>query len=211
MLVNCIHESPELKSWQKSLAFLRWKYTISSISGKNLTNQEKRLLIGATYANVRSWDIRRKKRPRLFDRVHKDSKWQKLFSRGHYNDYWFIYLWGSFVETISLFTGGAAEEKKGEWEGTGWGLDLWVELCTPPKYWHSTSPVVETKVLHPTLQTLTFQPGCFIARPTVVCTRSCPDYWELFGFPLVDGFSSKKGCEWQRCLSFRWWQQSLFF
>ena len=46
-----------------------------------------------------------KKRPLPFDRVHRDSKWQKLFSRGHYNDYWFIYLWGSFVETISLFTG----------------------------------------------------------------------------------------------------------
>ena len=175
---NCVH----LKSWQKSLAFLRWKYTISSISGKNLTNQGKRLLIGATYANVRSWDILRKKRRRLFDRVHKDSKWQKLFSRGHYNDYWFIYLWGSFVETISLFTGGWRRKRRG---GDGLGLDLWVELCTPPKYWHSTSPVVETKVLNPTLQTLTFQPGCFIARPTVVCTRSsqitgnCLDFHSL--------------------------------
>ena len=119
---------------------------IFSISGKNLSKQEKRLLIGATYANARSWDIRRKKRPRLFDRVHKDSKWQKLFSRGHYNDYWFIYLWGSFVETISLFTG--RRKRRG---GDGLGLDLWVELCTPPKYWHSTSPVqlVETKVLNP--------------------------------------------------------------
>ena len=113
------------------------------------------------------------------------------------------FICGALSWKLFLCSRGAAEEKKVEWEGTGWGLDLWVELCTPPKYWHSTSPVVETKVLHPTLQTLTFQPGCFIARPTVVCTRSCPDYWELFGFPLVDGFSSKKGCEWQRCLSFR--------
>ena len=121
-----------------------------------------------------------------------------------------VHLFVGLFRGNYFFVHGGQEEKKGEWEGTGWGLDLWVELCTPPKYWHSTSPVVETKVLHPTLQTLTFQPGCFIARPTVVCTRSCPDYWELFGFPLVDGFSSKKGCEWQRCLSFRWWQQSLF-
>ena len=75
---------------------------------------------------------------------------------------------------VGLFRGNyffvhGQEKKEG---GDGLGLDLWVELCTPPKYWHSTSPVlVETKVLNP-VQTLTFQPGCFIAGPTVVCARS---------------------------------------
>ena len=63
-----------------------------------------------------------KKRPLPFDRVHKDSKWQKLFSRGHYHDYWFIYLCGSFVETISLFTG---RRKRG-----GWG-EIYGSTCAP--------------------------------------------------------------------------------
>ena len=26
-----------------------------------------------------------------------------------------------------------------------------------------------------------------------------PDYCELFAFPLLDGFSSEKSCEWQKC------------
>ena len=129
---------------------------ISSISGKNSTNREKRLLIGATYANVRSWDIWRKKTLRLFDRVHKDSKWQKLFSRGHYNDYWFIYLWGS---SWKLFLCSRAGGEKGGREG----LDLWGDLCThssqilafhltsggrdkspqpPSKHWHSSLVVL---------------------------------------------------------------------
>ena len=75
-----------------------------------------------------------KKRPLPFDRVHKDSKWQKLFSRGHYHDYWFIYLCESFVETISLFTGRRKRRVGGRFMGQ-------LVHQTPPKYWHSNSVV----------------------------------------------------------------------
>lgn len=100
-----------------------------------------------------------KKRPLPFDRVHKDSKWQKLFSRGHYHDYWFIYLCGSFVETISLFTGRRKRRVGGRFMGQ-------LVHQTPPKYWHSNSVVVvvlwRQKSSTPG-ETLTFQPGRFIA------------------------------------------------
>ena len=99
-----------------------------------------------------------KKRPLPFDRVHKDSKWQKLFSRGHYHDYWFIYLCGSFVETISLFTG---RRKRG-----GWG-EIYGSTCAPVSsqilafQLSGGGGAVETKAQP--LETLTFQPGRFIA------------------------------------------------
>ena len=87
-----------------------------------------------------------KKRPLPFDRVHKDSKWQKLFSRGHYHDYWFIYLCGSFVETISLFTG---RRKRG-----GWG-EIYGSTCARDSsqilafQLSGGGGAVETKVLNP--------------------------------------------------------------
>ena len=99
-----------------------------------------------------------KKRPLPFDRVHKDSKWQKLFSRGHYHDYWFIYLCGSFVETISLFTG---RRKRG-----GWG-EIYGSTCARDSsqilafQLSGGGGAVETKAQP--LETLTFQPGRFIA------------------------------------------------
>ena len=99
-----------------------------------------------------------KKRPLPFDRVHKDSKWQKLFSRGHYHDYWFIYLCGSFVETISLFTG---RRKRG-----GWG-EIYGSTCALVSsqilafQLSGGGGAVETKAQP--LETLTFQPGRFIA------------------------------------------------
>ena len=183
-------------TWNRDKNLGMEKYTISSISGKNSTNQEKRLLIGGTYANVRSWDIRAKKRLRLFDRVHKDSKWQKLVSRGHYKDYWFIYLWGSFVETISLFTGGG--EKGGRGRVGVRFMGRVVQHSSQILAFHLTSGGDKSPQPQQ-VQTLTFQPGCFIAGPTVVCARFFADYLELFPFPLLDGFSS----EWGRGLLFK--------
>ena len=100
-----------------------------------------------------------KKRPLPFDRVHKDSKWQKLFSRGHYHDYWFIYLCGSFVETISLFTGRRKRGGWGEIYGSTCAPRLLPNIGIPTQWWwwccgdKSPQP----------LETLTFQPGRFIA------------------------------------------------
>ena len=190
-------------TWNRDKNLGMEKYTISSISGKNSTNQEKRLLIGGTYANVRSWDIRAKKQLRLFDRVHKDSKWQKLVSRGHYKDYWFIYLWGSFVETISLFTGGG--EKGGRGRVGVRFMGRVVQHSSQILAFHLTSGGDKSPQPQQ-VQTLTFQPGCFIAGPTVVCARFFADYLELFPFPLLGN----------GCLSFwRWqllllWPHSLF-
>ena len=99
-----------------------------------------------------------KKRPLPFDRVHKDSKWQKLFSRGHYHDYWFIYLCGSFVETISLFTGRRKRGGWGEIYGSTCALDSSQILAFQLS---GGGGAVETKAQP--LETLTFQPGRFIA------------------------------------------------
>ena len=111
-----------------------------------------------------------KKRPLPFDRVHKDSKWQKLFSRGHYHDYWFIYLCGSFVETISLFTGRRKRRVGGRFMGQ-------LVHQTPPKYWHSNSVVVvvlwRQKCSTPgniDIPTWAF----YCLRPTVVSARCSP-------------------------------------
>ena len=109
---------------------------------------------------------------------------------------------------VGLFRGNyffvhGQEKKEG---GDGLGLDLWVELCTPPKYWHSTSPVlVETKVLNP-CSNIDIPTWLFYCRTHCGLCPFLPDYCELFAFPLLDGFSSEKHCEWQRCLSFRWWR-----
>ena len=50
-------------------------------------------------------------------------------------NYWFIYLCGSFVETISLFTGRRKRRVGGRFMGQ-------LVHGTPPKYWHSNSVVV---------------------------------------------------------------------
>ena len=126
-----------------------------------------------------------KKRPLPFDRVHKDSKWQKLFSRGHYHDYWFIYLCGSFVETISLFTGRRKRRVGGRFMGQ-------LVHQTPPKYWHSNSVVVVVlwrQKLNPWKH---WHSNLGVLLPRTHCGL-CPllsDYLELFAFSTPWGFSS---------------------
>ena len=84
---------------------------------------------------------------------------------------------GSFICGNSFFVHGQEEKKKGR----GW-FEIYGSSCAPSQIlaFHLTG-AVETKVL----RTLTFQPGCFIVGPTGGVGA---DYWELFGFPLLDGF-----------------------
>ena len=118
-----------------------------------------------------------KKRPLPFDRVHKDSKWQKLFSPGHYSDYWFIYLWKLFLCSR------AAGEKEGE--GTPW-FEIYGSSCAPSQIlaFHLTS-AVETKVLsnpsehsHSSLVVLLSDP----LVGSVQITGNCLDFHSLMGF-----------------------------
>ena len=141
-----------------------------------------------------------KKTLRLFDRVHKDSKWQKLFSRGHYNDYWFIYLWGS---SWKLFLCSRAGGEKGGREG----LDLWGELCTHSSQilaFHLTSGGRDKSPQpRPNIDIPAWLFYCRTHRGLYLELYRGPnldlaDYFELFAFPLLDGFSSER----KRCLSF---------
>ena len=112
-----------------------------------------------------------KKRPLPFDRVHKDSKWQKLFSRGHYHDYWFIYLCGSFVETISLFTGRRKRRFGREIYGSTCALDSSQILAFQLS---GGGGAVETKVLT-TPRNIDIPTWAFYClRPTVVSARCSP-------------------------------------
>ena len=127
-----------------------------------------------------------KKRPLPFDRVHKDSKWQKLFSRGHYHDYWFIYLCWSFVETISLFTGRRKRGGWGEIYGSTCALDSSQILAFQLS---GGGGAVETKVLNPWKH---WHSNLGVLLPPTHCGL-CPlltDYLELFAFSTPWGFIS---------------------
>ena len=74
-----------------------------------------------------------------------------------------------FVETISLFTGGG--EKGGRGRVGVRFMGRVVQHSSQILAFHLTSGGDKSPQPQQ-VQTLTFQPGCFIAGPTVVCARS---------------------------------------
>ena len=112
---------------------------------------------------------------------------------------------GSFIcgaLSWKLFLCSRAEEKGGE--GTGWGqiygssCALLPNIGIPPHQCSQWRQKCSTPA--PNIDI----PACLFYCPTHcgLCPL-LPDYCELFAFPRLDGFSSEKHCEWQKCLSFR--------